>query len=195
LTAQSTNVALKEWAVTSAALAQGDQIFILRKGGIREDGRHFKIEHDRFLLYPGLFHEGEILLKADQRHRLELTSGDDYSREIPLTVYCELVETHDISEESDVTALHDLHIWSEDFPVKRFNWKPRHPLKLMVLRAYSLPATHLAKVEDSYGGCKSWVDLEDNVDLSTLQPALSDDQFATELDKLHKALNLSPATV
>ena len=52
-----TSIALKEWAVTSGALGRGEQIFMLRKGGIREDGRHFMIEHEQFLLYPGLFHE------------------------------------------------------------------------------------------------------------------------------------------
>ena len=51
---KNSNIGLKEWAVTSDALGRGDQILMLRKGGIREDGRHFKIEHDSFLLYPGL---------------------------------------------------------------------------------------------------------------------------------------------
>ncbi len=54
---KNSNIGLKEWAVTSDVLGRGDQILMLRKGGIREDGRHFKIEHETFLLYPGLYHE------------------------------------------------------------------------------------------------------------------------------------------
>ena len=45
-------VALKEWAVTVRALAEGEQLLTLRKGGIREEHKHFEIEHDRFFLYP-----------------------------------------------------------------------------------------------------------------------------------------------
>ena len=43
-------VAFKEWAVTVRALAEGEQLVTLRKGGIREETKHFEIEHDRFCL-------------------------------------------------------------------------------------------------------------------------------------------------
>src|SRR3712207_6851939 len=38
-------VAFKEWAVTVRALAEGEQLLTLRKGGIREENKHFEIEH------------------------------------------------------------------------------------------------------------------------------------------------------
>ena len=44
-------VALKEWAVTVRALAQGQQILLLRKGGIHEEGKDFRVIHPEFLLY------------------------------------------------------------------------------------------------------------------------------------------------
>ena len=34
-----------------APLAEGEQLITLRKGGIREENKHFEIEHDRFFLY------------------------------------------------------------------------------------------------------------------------------------------------
>src|SRR3954454_322883 len=45
-------IALKEWAVTVRALAEGGQLLTLRKGGIRDENRHFEVEHDRFFLDP-----------------------------------------------------------------------------------------------------------------------------------------------
>ena len=51
------NIALKEWSATIDALASGDQLFLIRKGGIRETNRHFELPHRRFLLYPTHFHE------------------------------------------------------------------------------------------------------------------------------------------
>ncbi|MBN4059318.1 DUF1802 family protein [Dehalococcoides mccartyi] len=183
-----TNTGLKEWAVTSGALGRGDQILMLRKGGIREDGRHFKIEHESFLLYPGLYHEGESLLKPELRGLLDSTVNADFTREIKFSVFCELVETIEISEDRQVKALDAFHIWSREFPVKRFNWKPRHPLKLMIVRAYRLDSPVTVPVEESYAGCKSWVELSTEIDLANLTPALSDSEFDARLAEIHKAL-------
>jgi hypothetical protein len=189
---KSSKIGLKEWAVTSGALGRGEQTFMLRKGGIREDGRHFKIEHEKFLLYPGLFHEGELLLKPENRGLLEETARADFSEEISFTVYCELVETIEISEEKQVRALDAFHIWSKEFAVKRFNWKPRHPLKLMIVRAYQLDTPVTVSVGEGYAGCKSWVDLADEIDITNMTPALSDAEFTAQLSNIHEALAAEP---
>src|SRR4028119_2294429 len=55
--------ALKEWAVTVRALAEGEQLLTLRKGGIREENKHFEIEHDRFFLYPTFDHQRNDLVR------------------------------------------------------------------------------------------------------------------------------------
>src|ERR671932_1457269 len=63
-------IAFKEWAVTVRALAEGEQLVTLRKGGIREENRHFEIEHDRFFLYPTFDHQQGNLVR--ESHRPEL---------------------------------------------------------------------------------------------------------------------------
>ncbi|MGL4465497.1 MAG: DUF1802 family protein, partial [Planctomycetia bacterium] len=50
-------IAFKEWAVVAAALADGRQSLIVRKGGIHERGGVFTVEYDRFWLYPTQFHQ------------------------------------------------------------------------------------------------------------------------------------------
>ena len=191
----SSNIGLKEWAVTSGSLGRGEQIFLLRKGGIREDGRHFKIEHEQFLLYPGLFHEEQLLLKQENQNLLEETENADFSNEITFSVYCELVETIEISEEHQVRALDAFHIWSEDFTVKRFNWKPRHSLKLMIVRAYKLDTPITVSVTDEYGGCKSRVGLDNEINISALTPALTDAEFENQVSEIHEALASTTVTV
>ena len=64
------NIALKEWAVTIKALDEGIQTILFRKGGIHEEGREFRIEHNRFLLYPTYEHQREELLKDKFRKEL-----------------------------------------------------------------------------------------------------------------------------
>src|SRR3954447_24004626 len=62
--------AFKEWAVTVRALAEGEQLLTLRKGGIREEDRHFEIEHDQFFLYPTFDHQQGKLVR--ESHKPEL---------------------------------------------------------------------------------------------------------------------------
>ena len=63
-------IAFKEWAVTVRALAEGEQLLTLRKGGIREPDKHFELEHDRFFLYPTFDHQRTDLVR--ESHRPEL---------------------------------------------------------------------------------------------------------------------------
>ena len=64
-------VAFKEWAVTVRALAEGEQLVTLRKGGIREPQKHFKLDHERFFLYPTFDHQRSDLVR--ESHRPELS--------------------------------------------------------------------------------------------------------------------------
>src|SRR3954451_14522953 len=63
-------IAFKEWAVTVRALAEGEQLVTLRKGGIRETNKHFRLEHDRFFLYPTFDHQRNDLVR--ESHQPEL---------------------------------------------------------------------------------------------------------------------------
>src|SRR6201989_3078446 len=63
-------VAFKEWAVTVRALAEGEQLLTLRKGGIREENKHFELEHERFFLYPTFDHQRNDLVR--ESHHPEL---------------------------------------------------------------------------------------------------------------------------
>ena len=63
-------IAFKEWAVTVRALAEGEQLVTLRKGGIREPDKHFALEHDRFFLYPTFDHQRSDLVR--ESHQPEL---------------------------------------------------------------------------------------------------------------------------
>ena len=57
------SVALKEWAALVAAVGEGKQTILLRKGGIREGP--FKPVSSSFYLFPTAFHSEGSLLKPD----------------------------------------------------------------------------------------------------------------------------------
>ena len=50
-------MAFKEWSVVCAALGNGEQSLILRKGGIQELSGGFQVSHREFWLYPTKFHQ------------------------------------------------------------------------------------------------------------------------------------------
>ncbi len=64
--------ALKEWAAIVHALLEGEQIVDVRKGGIREDGRHFDVPARRCWLSPTAEHQKAELLKPAYAHWVDL---------------------------------------------------------------------------------------------------------------------------
>lgn len=186
------NIGLKEWAVTIDAIERGEQTVLLRKGGIREDGKHFKIEHDQFFLYPGHFHEGKALLKPEKQDLLKVNGDpDEFESVVNLSVFAEIEEVIEISSEEEVRALDRFHIWSEEFAEKRFNWKPRHPLNLIIIRAHVLQQPQALMVMEGYSGCKSWVEFIEDYPVGVTTPVIPDRRFTAQV----KAIKDSLATV
>jgi hypothetical protein len=195
-------VAFKEWAVTIDALARGEQIVILRKGGIHEPNLHFQIEHDRFLFFPGYLHQEPELLKPDYRSRLTPVEDQPDPAWVTFGVYAEVtdvVELHtsdlEVSETDDIAAaLEPFHIWAPGFALKRACWKPRHPLNAILMRCYSIETPTTMPVLPEYSGCTSWVDLDSEVPLADMTPALSDADYEQRVSEIKAVLFTSPAT-
>jgi hypothetical protein len=70
-TKQATTHALKEWAVATRALEQGNTVLLLRKGGIHERGGVFTVAQSQVLLYPTYEHQKPHLLKAEYADQVE----------------------------------------------------------------------------------------------------------------------------
>ena len=51
------SVGFKEWALVCAALGEGRQSVIIRKGGLAEGRDGFVFLHREFFLFPTFFHE------------------------------------------------------------------------------------------------------------------------------------------
>ena len=68
-------IAFKEWAVTVRALAEGEQLLTLRKGGIREPEKHFQLDYERFFLYPTFDHQSSDLVRESHRPELVRALG------------------------------------------------------------------------------------------------------------------------
>jgi hypothetical protein len=195
-------IAFKEWAVTVRALAEGEQLVTLRKGGIREENKHFEIEHDRFFLYPTFDHQRADLVRESHRPELEraleegvwpdgempagaLTQngGIEQPGRVRIRAFAEVAASYLITDPRCVDALTPYHVWTSDYAEKRLRWKPRHPLHVILLRAYRIPRPVTVKVRPEYAGCRSWLDLQRELSFEGT-PVLADEEFERAAAKI-----------
>ena len=186
---QSLQVALKEWAVVCDALRTGRQMILLRKGGIIEDTGKFVVEHRAFLLFPTYLHQNAAMLKSDARAAVE--PRDAEPTEIVLRAAAIVSDIVQLSAQQQMDALDDEHVWTSDLIDMRFNYKPRNPLYLLILRGYQLPAPITIPNTPDYAGCKSWVPLDSPIATTPSTPALDDARFeqrrASILDRIGRS--------
>ncbi|RIK08012.1 MAG: hypothetical protein DCC49_09505 [Acidobacteria bacterium] len=168
--------ALKEWATVCNAILEGEQVVTIRKGGIKEDGRHFSVPYDRFLLFPTYEHQSGELLKPAYRHNLERLRGRTSDGIVEIEGWCDVTGVKKLTEPDALAELDSKHIWTADYVTERLRWKARDPLWVLVLRAHLLPQTVEIPILDEYGGCKSWIEIEASLDFKG-EAVLSDGAF------------------
>jgi len=191
----SCQMALKEWAVTVRALAQGTQVLLLRKGGIHETDKDFRVIHPEFLLYPTYEHQREDLLKDGYRAELrQVLEEPRQDNQITFTHWAKVEETIQVSQQDKADDLSPYHIWTNEYAQARLRWKPMLPLSVLLLRVYSLENPVNVPHLPEYTGCTSWVDILDRVSLGRLQPVLNDEEFLRRVDAIKGCLGTPVAT-
>ncbi len=184
-------IAFKEWAITVEALSQGKQILLLRKGGIHEEGKDFRVIHPEFLLYPTYEHQRADLLKPDQQPALAQLLADSPSNDtITFSHWARVEEVIEVEDQEKLDNLADYHIWTDEYAQSRLRWKPMMPISIMLLRVYRLENPARLPYSKEYGGCTSWVETLPQIDLGNLQPALSDAEFQRQVADIKGSLEM-----
>ncbi len=154
------SLALKEWGAVAHALLDGRQTVLLRKGGIHE--KAFTVEGDGtgVLLFPTVAHSHAERVRPEHADLLPLGAAD--VTDARLTVRCGVVILHAVAvaRPERLPALSDLHIWTDaSIREERVEFRPKHALQALVVRAIALPEAITIPRSDAYGGCRSWLDL------------------------------------
>ncbi len=167
--------ALKEWAVTARALEKGETALVVRKGGIRE--KAFAVPKTRFLLLPGYEHQRPELIKPEFRHVMDEIPDLTDDGPLRFSSFAEVEGAYEVSEAEDLAALNDHHMWTHEYAESRFKWRPKKPLTVLVLRTCLLPEPVELAYRTEYGGCKSFIDLLQDIPTADARPALDDAAF------------------
>lgn len=174
----SSHIAFKEWAVVVDALGRGEQVVILRKGGIIEDKGRFTVDYDQFWLFPTLYHQQMEAVAPEAQRDFELFKARFQTEgEVQIQFFVKAEKNLEITDLAKVHRLRGQHIWKDSVIEERFGYGKNNGIHLIVARVYSLPATVTLPMLPGYGGCKSWVELERALPTNELTPVLSDDEF------------------
>ena len=167
--------ALKEWAVAVEALERGESALVVRKGGIRE--KMFAVPKTRFLFFKSYEHQKANQLKPAYHDLLRSIPNRRDDGPVVFTSFAEVYGAFEVSEAEELEALDPHHIWTHEYAESRLKWRPKKPLTVLVLKAYLLPQPMVLEYRESYGGCKSWIELEEAVPIAGSRPALTDTAF------------------
>jgi hypothetical protein len=182
-----TRLALKEWALAAEAIARGDMLVTLRKGGIHE--KEFLVAGTRFWLAPTYEHQTRSQTKHHWHGELRRSQQAQPARGLHVRCLCEVHAAHAITDAETVDALSPFHVWTAEYAAERLGWRPTKPLWALVVRAYALVDPVEIPWREAYDGCRSWIELEDEVPQDGLLPALSDTAFALHAARVEQALS------
>jgi hypothetical protein len=183
-------IALREWAVAVKALEEGRQVIVLRKGGIAEETKEFRLESPQFYMFPSFEHQKTNLVKAGTKEDVAATqaAAAAHPNIVNITSYAEVVEDIEVTDVETLRRLDTLHIWTEDYAEERLKWKRTKPLHVLILRMYRLSSPVQVPMRENYGGCKSWLRLEDDISSRSALPVLSDDEFNKKAEAVRNAV-------
>ena len=172
------------------ALGRGDQIIILRKGGISEGRGGFKMEHAHFLLFPTLFHQQrEAVVPAAQIRFDELAPNFPGPDRLRLEFFAEVASAERLDSLAQAEALRGQHIWRDEVIAERFDWGREQAIFALAVKVFRLPRAFELPLSPAYGGCKSWVELETEIATDGSKPVMSAAEFENKLNRLRVALN------
>jgi hypothetical protein len=181
---ESCPIAFKEWAGVCAALAEGRQSLIVRKGGIAEGPRGFLPEHRVFWLYPTYVHQAEHGLKIAPPESPQEPPG---TGTVALTALAVVDSVTFVDREETLAALDALHVWTEETLKQRFHYR-KPGLWVLGVRVFRREAPHRLEVTSEHAGCKTWVTLDPPPATDGCVPVLGAEEFSRQHALLRAAL-------
>jgi hypothetical protein len=148
--------ALKEWSAVVHGLLDGRQTVLLRKGGIGE--KRFEVAAEKFLLFPTVAHAHAQRVRPEHHDLLAAASADSTADRVVIRAAAEVVAAVPVHHPERLANIEDLHIWTADSVREdRLDFRPKHLLTVLVVRAIALVAPVSLARSREYAGCTSWV--------------------------------------
>lgn len=182
------HIAFKEWAAVCAALGEGLQSLIVRKGGIHEGRDGFRVAYGEFWLFPTYVHEAASGLEESARALLERAQdARPPAGMLRLAHYAVVSDVFEVRDEERLMRLAGLHVWSPRTLGERFHYR-RPGVFVLTVRTFARPEAHQVPDSPHFAGCRSWVELPVELSTADLKPVLTDDEFKRRRDRIRDVL-------
>jgi hypothetical protein len=164
------HTALKEWASVIEALGAGRQVVLIRKGGLADQS--FGVEAERFYLFPTNYHD----------------AGSGEPTHVPITHWAEVVKTWQIRDAELLNRLQTLTILDRDAIETRYRFRPDQAINVVAVRAYRLARPVEIAMKPEYAGCRSWVSVDEEIDIDGSVPALAENEMQLRIAEIEALL-------
>jgi hypothetical protein len=164
------HTALKEWASVIDALDRGEQVVLIRKGGLADP--HFGLEADRFYLFPTNYHD----------------AGGGEPTRVPITHWAEVVRTWQVRDLDTLFRLEPLVAMDRATLETRYKFRPDQAINVIAVRAWRLAKPVNIKMTEAYAGCRSWVSVDEEIDIDRSVPALGEAQLQAKIESVDALL-------
>ena len=166
-------------------MARGEQLVLIRKGGLIEPGSGFELVSPSFLFYPTFEHQAVNYLRSPyQRYFDEVLRARAPEGQVRLHLFGQAVRMAPSHDPQVIKRLEPFHSYNDDFLTQRLKWQPEQPLMIVIVRAFRFASPRTIPVAPQYAGCKSWGELQSPVSLEGLQPVLDDAAFNQRLRQI-----------
>jgi len=184
------SVALKEWATVLEAIGRGEQVVLIRKGGLIEPGSGFDLVSNTFVFYPTFEHQAVNYLRpAARRYFEEALQRRAPEGQVRVELFGMAVSSRQSHDPGIIDRLSPCHVYNQAFVSQRLKWQPDQPILIVVVRAFRLAPPQLLTTVPRYAGCTSWVELESPVSLEGACPILDEAAFQERLQRLTPLLS------
>jgi hypothetical protein len=172
------------------ALVTGKQILLLRKGGLYERQGRFSTEPTEFFFFPTYVHQMEQGVTSEAAPDLQAALASRPTEgQIAISSYATVAGLHWIDSHERLDRLVGFHCWTPETIEKRFFYKTPG-LYLFALRVYQLPQIYMLPMLKRYAGCRSWVELGEQLSAEGAAPVLKDEVFSERVREVRVHLDL-----
>ncbi len=166
------HTALKEWASVIEALDRGEQVVLIRKGGLADPS--FGLEADRFYLFPTNYHEDD--------------GRPGFSPAITITHWAEAVRTWQVRDLETLHRLEPLVAHDRATLETRYKFRPDQAINVIAVRAWRLAKPVRVAMTEAYAGCRSWVSVDEEIDVDGSVPVLGEAQLQAKIESVDALL-------
>ena len=135
-------------------------------------------------LYPTYEHQKPNLLQPEYAHGVIPVTSGWHPQNVVIKSCAEITNVLPMNNKNQIELLQPYHIWNEKMIGDRLKWKPKTPLMVLLLRVYRLATPQTIPYNDTYGGCKSWIELIKPISTDGLTPVMTIQEYKQQTQEI-----------